>query len=903
MPLQADDTQQHILTGIVVDAISQRPLPFATVRLYRQNKLTHGTITDTSGRFKFEKVDKNKYWLKISYIGYNLVHTNLKITSDKFIRIQLTPSDQKIDEIIVVASEKKGLTSTSVIGKTAMEHLQPSSFTDILALLPGGMTKLPHMHNANIIHLRETRINSSQYSTSAQGTKFIIDGSDIGTSANMQYIPHSWQGDEDTYRDHVNLGVDMRTIPTDDIEKVEIIRGIPSVRYGNVSSGVVNIIRKIKETPLETRFKADGYGKLFYIGKGLRLEHNSTLNIDGGLLLSRLDPRNHFENFNRINSSLRYKKVWNLNKGTISLNTGFDYTKTLDNVKKDPEMQVCLEDSYKSYYNKFRLTNSIKYQLADHIFLKSISLNISNSLSIDRIKQTEIVSTDRDHVVTNLKENGVSDGYILPPKYLAEYEVEGKPFYSDIRLQAEFNLRTGIFNHDISAGGQWHYNKNFGRGSIYDITRPLHGYAMRPPRPFKDIPATKTMSLYTEDNTSANIGESKLLVSLGVRASVMAGLDSRFKLHNKISYDPRLNIRWDMPKTGIFTTWIAAGIGRMSVNPTMLQLYQETLYYDITQLYYWNTDPAKKRCNYRTFVIDRNNYNLDLAHNNKFEIRLGFDAGKHHFSITYFNERMNDGFRYTTRVKSFPFIKYDRKAIDSETLDGPPSLEDLPFKNDTILSTYRSMGNGSRTIKEGIEFQYTSSRIPVICTRITFNGAWFHTVYENSHPEFCNQIQAVVGDTPVNSKYIGLYDWNNSYKKNRVTTNMIFDTYIDKLGLIISTTMEGFWTGRKFIPAMNVMPTHYIDINEKLHKYTEESQKDKMLQWLNLTGSHRTDLRGKERYYVLFNFKATKKFGNFSRLSFFADRILSIAPDYMAGDFIIRRSFTPYFGMELNIRI
>ena len=40
----------------------------------------------------------------------------------------------------------------------------------------------------------------------------------------------------------------MRSISTDDIESVEVIRGIPSVEFGNLTSGVVNI--KKKEKPL-----------------------------------------------------------------------------------------------------------------------------------------------------------------------------------------------------------------------------------------------------------------------------------------------------------------------------------------------------------------------------------------------------------------------------------------------------------------------------------------------------------------------------------------------------------------------------------------------------------------------------------------------------------------------------
>ena len=36
----------------------------------------------------------------------------------------------------------------------------------------------------------------------------------------------------------VNSGVDMRSVSTDDIESVEVVRGIPSVEYGDLTSGM-----------------------------------------------------------------------------------------------------------------------------------------------------------------------------------------------------------------------------------------------------------------------------------------------------------------------------------------------------------------------------------------------------------------------------------------------------------------------------------------------------------------------------------------------------------------------------------------------------------------------------------------------------------------------------------------
>lgn len=83
----------------------------------------------------------------------------------------------------------------------------------------------------------------------------------LNTDANLQYMPGSTSSVNATST--MEKGVDMRTLSTDNIEKVEIIRGIPSVAYGNVSNGAVIIQRKTSESPLSARFKADKTSKLF----------------------------------------------------------------------------------------------------------------------------------------------------------------------------------------------------------------------------------------------------------------------------------------------------------------------------------------------------------------------------------------------------------------------------------------------------------------------------------------------------------------------------------------------------------------------------------------------------------------------------------------------------------------
>ena len=137
------------------------------------------------------------------------------------------------------------------------------------------------------------------------GVGFYIDGIFQNTDANLQYMPSSTSAVNATST--MSKGVDMRTIPTDNIEKVEISRGIPSVAYGNVANGAVIIQRKTSESPLSARFKADKTSKLFAVGKGFRLDGSGryVLNTDLSYLDSKIDPRNSVKNYTRLTASAR----------------------------------------------------------------------------------------------------------------------------------------------------------------------------------------------------------------------------------------------------------------------------------------------------------------------------------------------------------------------------------------------------------------------------------------------------------------------------------------------------------------------------------------------------------------------------------------------------------------------
>lgn len=265
---------------------------------------------------------------------------------------------KELGEVVVTARESRGVTAASVIDRQAMAHLQPSSFTDLVELLPGFVSKDPDMGKANLINLRQAaQAAPDGYDTSSLGTSFVIDGVPVNTSAEMQTTADSDRAGRLT----AGKGVDMRSIPTDDIESVEIVRGIPSVEYGELTSGVVKIKRKQGVTGLEARFKADMQSQLFYIGKGFGMPAPGwTVNVSADYLDSRIDPRDNRQNFKRASASLRSNLKRQVKGKDLTWDSSLNYTGTFERDKNDPDLTVNNTiDYYTNDINSFSWNNTI----------------------------------------------------------------------------------------------------------------------------------------------------------------------------------------------------------------------------------------------------------------------------------------------------------------------------------------------------------------------------------------------------------------------------------------------------------------------------------------------------------------------------------------------------------------
>lgn len=813
--------------------------------------------------------------------------------------------------LVVTASERRSPGSASVIGRDAMSHLQPSSIADLLELLPGQMSKTPNFSNANGITLRETggisatgtpTTLSQEYQITSLGTLFMVDGAPMSNDGAVQAIAGSESRGSTT-----NRGIDMRSISTDNIQSVEVIRGIPSAEYGNLTSGVVNIHRIYKSTPLSARFKADGFSKLASIGKGFEIGRHA-VNADLGWLSANSDPRNTREGYKRLTGGVRSQ----LNFGTTShistrLTLAADYTGSYDRVKTDPDLSATKIDDYSSDYTQWSAQIASNHSFHNTRSLRNASLNASVRLTHEGIVQRRQVAPQRTSLAPTSMAEGEQSGRFLIGEYIADFKSDSKPLDLNIRANASGDLDILAGTHRYKAGIEMQYIRNLGEGQIYDLTKPINATWTTRPRRYADIPALMTLSAYAEDNVDWTLPSGRISLQAGVRALSMPTLSSAYTLSGKVYLDPRINLNWYFPlyetnATSLRGT-LGLGYGIATRMPTADYLYPQQQYIDIIQLNAYNADNPidGSLVSLRTYIADAVNHNLVAARNHKYELRAGLDYGQNRLILSGFYESMTSGFRYLTDYLPYSYRKYDASAVDLAL--GMNQLASLPYETCSVLRGVSRPSNSTRIDKTGIEYQLHTMRIPNLHTALTVSGAWLMTRYSN-YGMIYDPVSAVVNQQSVSDRYVGLYLSDQGRINSQCNTNFTFDTQWPQYGMIFTTSLQCMWYIKTRRLPQNGIPYAYIDAYDGLlHNFTDADTSDPLLQHLVQTYNPLLYNTQKVPTAMYLNLRATKLIGDNLRVSAFVNSLLDYLPDYTSNGLLIRRSAEAYFGMEATITI
>lgn len=234
--------QNTLISGRIVD--NKGPVAFA--QLYTSD-LTEGAMVDEQGYFSLS-LAPGSYVLHVRAQGYRLFSKNLSVKTEALtdLVLELQPDALGLDEVVISASRNRvEKRSAPVVVSTLKENLfeavQSTSLSDVLGFAPGVRVET----NCQNCGFTQVRLNGLE----GPYTQILLNNKPVFTSLIAVY--------------------GLEQIPTNTIERVEIVRSGGSALYGsNAIAGTINIITK---DPLRNTW-----------------EVNSNLSIINGNTLDRL---------------------------------------------------------------------------------------------------------------------------------------------------------------------------------------------------------------------------------------------------------------------------------------------------------------------------------------------------------------------------------------------------------------------------------------------------------------------------------------------------------------------------------------------------------------------------------------------------------------------------------------
>lgn len=869
-------TDKATVEGVVRDS-DGKPLSFATMFIA---ELGTGVSTDLEGKFRFTGTKGTEYTLNVSYLNHVDKEVKVKAGSPEPLVIVLEEQSYELAEVVVMADYKKNQGSTAVINQQALEHIQPTSVADVLSLIPGGLFRESSATGFNRISLRQ----SGSDDNTSLGMAVVMDGIPQDNDGFRASIP-GLSTDEYSDRLGMNRGIDLKTLSTDHIRKIEIVKGISSAKLGNLSSGVIQTTSKIGITPAQLRMKVDPLTKLIYLGKGFRISPKMGY-LHTGIDYTSVydDRRDPMSKYSRLTGQVTYNNSVDVGDKTLFLFFKLSEVYTLNQAKEDELTQ----DYNESFRNKYSRTGaSFKAQMYDlGKIVDNVEFIASADYTYDLIDRNRLVQTGTPLPSPLATEEGESEGIYLPSTYYSPFQIENKPLSLLTQLNAESLFETRSFRHKVIYGFSWKRTKNYGEGVMVDMTRPPYpgNNEYVRPVPNRSIPALSVGAAYAEEQLKHSNRWFDFELNAGVRFTQMFNLDTKYTELRKLQVEPRINaalsFNIDLAGGKSLRNMFRFGFGQENKLPTLDYIYPDRVYKDMIVLnaYTKQDDPFNHLITY-TKIYDVTNNSLRPNRNTKYEAGWDVEYEGYSLSLTFFKEHSDRGFE---SVAEYSPVRYTRYV---DPIDGQPIVGRRPEKEDYVADPYATfvdmdiVRNSMKVEKKGLEYLLRFPKIIPLSTTVEINGAYYDTRYSSGAPL---QYHPAFRDDDRPQPYVGIYRRQDITRQRIFNTNLWFNTNIPRYKMIFTTFFQFIWLNEEMRINGDEYPSAYFDTDGRMHTVDDrilQSIKDGHTVWRHYH-IYKEDFSETLPVSLTVNFKVTKEFSRMIRASFFVNNILDINPLY-----------------------
>ena len=889
----SDKKGTGIFKGKVMEKETGKPVIAATIQLVEYGLYT---LTNGEGEFIFNDVPSGKVSLNIQHVSMLNYNNNYEVQSGKitYVNIALVENAFSLREVQVVAKEgKSGQATSSLISKTAIEHIQATSLGDVLQLLPGAVVSNPDFAGPNKVSLRQVGADN----LGSMGTSIIVNGAPISNNANLQVSNVSTGGANAAFSTTAGAGMDLRQFSADNIEAVEVIRGIPSVEYGDLTSGAILVKTKAGKEPLNIKARINPKLTQFWAGKGFDLgQNNGSIFMDVDYTSAVDDQRYRFRGYDRLTGNILYSKKFLQNLYTT---TGLGYSMNVDDEKTDPDdTRTMAKRKAQDYAYRFNTSGRLSL---NRKFARNINYDVAVNYSVQKGFQQQLLSGYIYPLSTSMKDTMMQGEYV-PSEYISQLRVEGKPLNIYAKLNNQFFIKTGQFNHNFLVGTDWKTDANFGEGKIYDLSRPpsmAGGNAARPIS-YKDIPALNQFALYAQDMITAQVFNRNLAVQAGVRFDNVQPTGP-FSSKVGTGFSPRINFSYEA-----FRNFdIRLGYGITSKAPSLLYLYPQASYYDLLNFNYYPTNPAERLVMITTKVFDIENQDLKIMKNTKKEI--GFDwnfmKGKR-LTVTGFHERTKNGYNISTSFNTVKMVPLPKYEVGSYNPGSQPTLNPIPIAIDTFIADYMGPNNNRLNINKGIEFDLDLGRFDAIRTSFVVSGAWINS--QSILDDYYILKRSIAGKDPTK---VGVFDKGRGDENERISSTIRVIHNIPEFRFVVTFSAQTIWQESNKRVGYDSIPVAYISRGTSDVVWLSEGQKAGIQsndQELFMNLAQQTFITERWDPLWLFNLRLTKEISKNVGFSFYANNVFAHRPlvenSRFKNQFELRNPVL-FFGTEINIKL
>lgn len=705
-----------------------------------------------------------KYKRLIVYMGVLL----LSVPGDVYGQMARRDSARtvRLQEVVVTAVQAATPESRSVIGRDAIRHVQAMDLSDLSQLLPGVLSRNPDLNRPAAFTIRSI---SGEDPVNAMGTGIWVDGLRMNNNVNMQQCTLEPAGK--LFNSAALSGYDVRCLSPTSIERVEVIRGVPSVRYGDVTSGAVVVQSRAGVQPFTAGLRFTATEKLVSAGKGMSLGGDGgTLYAGADYTLSTPDVRKPEQAFRRWGMHAAYAK--DFAKATLRMNFRGYYMHDKEergNNTVDGEYQTALHGGLAfSARGRWNVKKP---------WLTSLEYTAGLNMEFQKNRSAVYYSGTRQ-VATYATRPGEHAGVFLSPNYFTNLSVEGKPLTADASLIAhwEHTIYNKVYHHGM-VGMEAGTEGNRGRGISFDPLTPPQSMAGLRKRSYKDLPFVHRYAAFAESRMRVHAGKMETEVQAGVRINKLQAGAVKYAP----TIEPRINLRqvlWQGKEEPIRNSFsIRAGWGLMYKMPVLAYLYPGKSYTDVTSFTYNDTENDYRMAVMHTFVTDKTfNPGLRLPVNSKVEVGMEWKMKGISAEVVWFREHLRNGYCSVRQAEPFTYRSYSPLVSQGEH----PLLTDagvtnngalLPYEVNTGYAFYMRPQNGMEQHKVGVEYTVDWGRWRLLSSSFLVSGSYM-------------KIETDAGLANLRTEEL-------------CSSRFQCITHIPRIGLITSLTLQAVWIDRQ----------------------------------------------------------------------------------------------------------